>query len=422
MFRISPSGSGTGRVESLSSFAVRYAEHIAVRFIDFYRGLLYPLLFPENTRTTQVTIPAAMVIDGITKTANDWSHALESIASIENAARCTFLPFTGVIAARRVVTLSRRWCPQCLEEMAEQGAGAVFEPLLWRVEESKHCGRHRRPLASTCPKCGKGGQYPFVVNARVGCCRHCGAWMGQRTVDDGPDATDFEIFVAEMCEELISLPASLPRGSHLLPSALVVQALRDVFFRGSATEMARAFGELPGQVHGYIKGEFPAPLTFFMRAASVTGASMHQIFVSNEFESVDITASTHSFELRRARPRRVFTQESIENALRAALEGDGSKSVQSVAVDLRMEAATVWSRSPELSSKVSKHHAAYRAATAAQRKASFEARVQEMFKWFKEQQIRPSDTEIKDALNDQACFLNAWKREVIRQQSRKIDL
>ncbi|WP_232477844.1 hypothetical protein [Caballeronia calidae] len=234
--------------------------------------------------------------------------------------------------------------------------------------------------------------------------------------------TDFDVFVAEKCEELISLPAMLPPGAHLLPSNLVVQALRDVFFRGSATDMARAVGELPGQVHGYIKGEFPAPLAFFMRAAAVTGASMREIFVTNAFESTDISASTHTFELRRARPRRVFTQESIENALRTALSGDGSKSVQAVAVDLRMEAATVWRRSPDLCSQVSQRHARYVAASAALRRAAFESKVHEVLSNFKGRGIRPTQDDLREALHDPACFLNEWKRAVIQQQSRKLDL
>ncbi|SPB17802.1 TetR family transcriptional regulator [Caballeronia novacaledonica] len=422
MFRISPSEAGTGRVESLSSFSVRYAEHMAVTFVELYRSIVHPRLFSESTRGTRVKIPPAMVIDGITKTAQDWTRAFEHIASIDDLSGCTLLPFAGVIAARRIVTLSRRWCPQCLDKMAERGRHAVFEPLVWRLDEVKSCGEHRRPLEATCPKCAKGGQYPFVANARVGCCRYCGSWMGQPARNVKQDVTDFDVFVAEKCEELISLPAILPPGAHLLQSSVVVQALRDVFFRGSGTGMARAVGELPGQVHGYIKGEFPAPLAFFMRVAAVTGASMREIFVTNAFESTNLSASTHTFELRRARPRRVVTQESIDNALQTALNGDGSKSVQAIAVDLRMEAATVWRRSPNLSSKVSQHHARYVAASAALRRAEFESKVHEVLSSFKGRGIRPTQDELKEALHDPACFLDDWKRTVIRQQSRKLDL
>lgn len=422
MFRISPFDAGTGRIESLSGFSIRYAEHMAVSFIDFYRSFIFPAVFHESTRVSRVAIPSGTVIDGITKTALDWTRALEKVTSVANLSGCTLLPFAGVVAARRLVTSSRRWCPPCLEEMADRGRNAVFEPLVWRLEEGKFCSRHKLPLISTCPKCQKGGQYPFVANARVGCCRHCGAWLG--TVCDGEHAspTEFDAFVAEQCEELLQLVAQMPAGSHLLPSNVVVQALRDVFFHGNAAEMARAVGELAGQANGYVSGEFPAPLHFFMRAAFVTGASMHQMFVTNEFAPGERIRAEHTFEVRRARSTHLCKQAIIDDALRAALVGDGSKSVQAIAVDLCMEPVTVWRRSPDLSSQVSRHHASYVAATAAVRRAAFESRVEGILLSFKSRGVRPTDNELKEALDDPACFLNDWKRAVIRLQFLKLDL
>ncbi|WP_034176533.1 TniQ family protein [Burkholderia ambifaria] len=157
MFRISPFDAGTGRVECLSSFAIRYAESMAVSFIDFYRCFIFPVLPHESTNVTRVTIPSGTVIDGITKTALDWTRALEKVTSVKDLSACTLLPFAGVVAARRLVTASRRWCPLCLEEMAGRERGAVFEPLVWKLEEVKFCSRHKLPLVSKCPKCQKGG-------------------------------------------------------------------------------------------------------------------------------------------------------------------------------------------------------------------------------------------------------------------------
>ncbi len=422
MFRISPFDAGTGRVECLSSFAIRYAAHMAVPFIDFYRSVVFPAVSPKSTRVSRVTIPSGTVIDGITKTALDWTRALETVASVNDLSACTLLPFAGVVAARRLVTASRRWCPLCLEEMAGRERGAVFEPLVWKLEEVKFCSRHKLPLVSKCPKCQKGGQYPFVANARVGCCRHCGAWMGAIPNEECACPTEFEVFVAQQSEELLQLVAQVPAGSHLLPSNVVVQALRDVFFYGNAAEMARALGELSGKTNGYVSGEFPAPLHFFLRAAFVTGASMRQLFVTNDFDSDERIRSEHKFEVRRAQSHRACKQEDIDEALKGALGGDGSKSVRAIAIDLCMEPVTVWRRSPGLSAQVSRLHASYVAAVAASRREAFESRVQEVLMRFKCRGICPTKSELMEALGDQACFLNDWKRAVIRQQSRKLDL
>jgi hypothetical protein len=236
---------------------------------------------------------------------------------------------------------------------------------------------------------------------------------------EGENPTEFDMFVAEQSEQLIALAAQMPAGSHLLPSNVVVQALRDVFFSG---KLGRALGELAGQVSGYVSGEFPAPLHFFMRAAFVTGASMRQMFVTNDFDFGERGAAEHTFELRRARSTRVCRQEVIDEALRTALIGDGSKSVRSIAVDLCMEPTTVWRRSSDLCSQVSRHHASYVAKTAAVRRAEFESRVQEVLRTFKRRGVCPTESDLKDALDDPACFLNDWKRAVIRQQFRKLDL
>lgn len=421
MFRIAPSGVGCGRTEQLSSFAIRYAQEIGVLFIDFYRELLAPEIYDRREKPARINIVSRAVVDGITKTAGDWTSALEKVTSIHDLSHCTLLPFAGVIGARRLVSVTRRWCPTCLFEMVEQGSEAVYEPLVWRLEEVKVCSRHRKSLTTKCPSCGKGGQLPFVANARVGCCRHCGAWMGQ-----APDAAtadvigDFGMFVAEQCEILLSLPAQLSEGARILPSAAAVQALRDVFYQGNGAEMARAVGELPGQVNGYASGEFPPPLSFYLRAAYVTGASMHQIFLSNDFDPGAPPKPSPAFGLRRAQSKRVIEQAEIERALMDVLAGDGAKSVRAVATDLCLEPVTVWRRSPQLCAQVSRKHAAYVAAASAARRVDFESEVSAVMASFVQRGVMPSTNQIKEALGDPACFLNDWKRAVIRLEMAKI--
>lgn len=421
MFRIAPGGVGCGRIEQLSSFAIRYAQDMAVPFVDLYRELIAPQIYGRREKPVRINIVSRVVVDGITKTAVDWTSALEKVTSVHDLSRCTLLPFAGVIGARRLVSVARRWCSVCLFEMVEQGSGSVYEPLVWRLEEVTICSRHRKSLTSTCPSCGKGGQLPFTANARVGCCRHCGCWMARTPDTTTPDVgTDFEVFAADQCESLLSLPAQLSEGARILPSAAAVQALRDVFYRGNGAELARAIGELPGQVNGYASGEFPPPLSFYLRAAYVTGASMHQIFLSNDFGFCVTPGPAHAFEIRRAQSKRVIDQAEIERALMDVLAGDGAKSVRAVATDLCLDPVTVWRRSPQLCSQVSRKHAAYVAAVSATRRADFESEVSAVIARFAQRGVMPTTNQIKEALGDPACFLNDWKRAVIRLEMAKM--
>lgn len=418
----SPHGIGTGDVEQLSSFAVRYAAEVSLAFVTFFRERIATKLYSDWDERERVSVVSKLVIDGITKTASDWAEALQLVTGVTDLACCTMLPFAGTIASRRLVTANRRWCQICLQEAAEIGDRAVYEHLLWRLAEVKVCPVHHVALVARCPVCNRGGQIPFSANSRVGCCRHCGAWMGRaQSPEEEPSITKFDLFAAEMCSDLLALPSQLPPGAKVLPGSLVVQALRDVFFYGNGSEMGRRLGELPGQVNFYANDEFCAPLHFYLRAAYITGATMKQIFVTSSFGEQSSAHAAESFELRRATPRRVREQAELDQALRNALAEEPGTSVQAIAIDLNMEPVTVWRRSPELCSQVSRRYAAQVADRAAARRSEFEEKVKAVMAGFKDRKHRPSAQELKEALCDPNCFLNDWKRGVIRQEMTKLN-
>ncbi|MFM0215457.1 TniQ family protein [Paraburkholderia caledonica] len=423
MFRISPAGIGSGGVEQISSFAMRFAEAMAVSFADFFRELVAPRLYKKKRRPQRVSVVSKGVIDGMTRTAAEWVAALEDVASVGDLSTCTLLPFAGAIGPRRLVTTNRRWCPICLQEMADNGTRPVYEPLVWRLEEVTVCPVHNMRLVSECPECKCGGQVPLVFNARVGCCRHCGAWMGQSAPShDELPISEFERHCALTCEELLALPGSLPEGRHVLPSKVAVESLRDVFFEGNGAALARATGGLASQVNGYATGEFPAPLHFFLRAGYVTGATMQDILVTNNFDIAGSRRQDEKFDVRRAVPKRFSEQVAVDRGLQAALDGDGSMSVRAVAINLNLQPASVWRRNPNLASVVSRRHAAFVAAAAAKRRSEFETAVHAVVADCVRRGERPTSDRLKQALGDPACFLNDWKRAAIRNAMARVGL
>jgi hypothetical protein len=109
----SPHATGTGQIEQLSSFAVRYAAEMHLAFVTFFRERIATRLYSDWSERERVSLVSKVVIDGITKTAGDWADALEQVTGASNRALCTMLPFAGTIASRRLVTTNRRWCPIC---------------------------------------------------------------------------------------------------------------------------------------------------------------------------------------------------------------------------------------------------------------------------------------------------------------------
>jgi hypothetical protein len=413
--RLHIQGEGTGRIEQLSSVAARLAEDLCLPFLTVYRTAINPAPADVANDCRLPMIPRALIIESIGETARKWTAALGQCTGAENLRNCTLLPFQGAIAPKRLVTLGRRWCPRCLEAMANNGP--VYEPLVWRLSEVSICGFHRHALVDTCPVCQRGRQSSLVANARVGCCRYCGAWLGQKSADEGDGrCDDFSAYCAVACEEILALPQSEENAHAILPSDVSVSGLRDVFFAGNGSEMARRIGELPSQLNAYCNGDFPAPLHVFLRAGYVTGASMQQIFVSQDFGAPGVGKAQVSFEVRRAQ-HRGYSQSSVDGGLRSAIMNGGQLSVPQVASRLNVDISTMWRRSPELTRELAVAHANYVAKRSARAKIEFSDAVRSAVLQMRSEGLEPTASDVKRHLGDSGVGLNPWKRSVVREMT-----
>jgi hypothetical protein len=406
-----PCGEGTGVIEQLGSLAVRYAERCSVYFIDLYREKLIPLIREGRGGPQRITIARNVIVDGSLGAANTWATAMNRALCRTDLRRCTLLPWRHVLAPRGLARVSRAWCPVCLEEWRTADA-AVYEPLVWRLNAVVACPHHRVRLSTSCPACGSGQQPAFAANARVGCCRKCGAWVGRiEAPAESREPTDFDLFCAQSCEQMLALSSSVDE-SRLLSSDIVVRAVRDVFFMGNGSEMAQALGHLRSQVNHYCVGTFPAPLNLFLRAAFVTGATMEQLFVTNIFAEGGC-ATAMEFDLHRARSRRVLTDEELRVRLEGELSGAEASSVREVANRLNLEPGLIWRRAPDLAASISRRHAAYVAQTSADRKEHFILQLTRLTDEYRRLGHAPTVAQIKEALGGHGCFINSWKRSLI---------
>jgi hypothetical protein len=228
--------------------------------------------------------------------------------------------------------------------------------------------------------------------------------------DAQKEVSDFEVFTAKTCEQMLELSASLGE-SQLLPSNLAVQILRDVFFEGCGKTMAEAVGHTTRQVNKFAEGTSPAPLNLFLRAGWVTGARPDQIFVTGQFEC-ESSPRNAVFEVYRARRRPTLGYEELRRELNAALAEPAGASVRSLALRLGTDPSVVWRREPELASRLSRTYAKHVAQESQRKKEAFERTVSSLVKAFRGRGIRPSMEDMREALDD-TCFLNSWKRHVV---------
>lgn len=70
---------------------------------------------------------------------------------------------------------SKAWCPLCYSEDSRRSV--CYDRLYWSFSEVNHCYKHHVSLASICYYCGA-KQNELHVNYAIGCCDHCGRFLG----------------------------------------------------------------------------------------------------------------------------------------------------------------------------------------------------------------------------------------------------
>ncbi|WP_244438963.1 hypothetical protein [Paraburkholderia dilworthii] len=120
-----------------------------------------------------------------------------------------------------------------------------------------------------------------------------------------------------------------------------------------------------------------------------------------------------AFEPYRARARRTDQKERVIESLNQALTSFPPQSVRGLALQLHVDPNFVWRSFPNLAAEISTRHSAYTAQLAASRRAEFTADVRAALDRFGPS-IAPN--QMKAILEDPACYLNCWKREVIMEE------
>ncbi|MFM0553579.1 TniQ family protein [Paraburkholderia sediminicola] len=412
-------GETGGRCEQLSSLALRCAERLRVPFRDFYRELIIPILYEGRTVPKGRGLPMNSTVDGMLESAELWVRAMNTVMARSDLRRATLLPWRDTFAPRALAKRFRAWCPQCLHDFLTDGA-IVYEPLAWRVAEVAVCPHHRVLLEFECPFCGRGRQPSFGAYTRVGCCRRCGKWLGR---DVAPQVSmsdeDQEMFCARSVEEILAL-SDVEHEVNPIASDIAVRAIRDVFYDGSSAQMARALGVLPSQIVHFAAGTFPAPLHLFVRASYTTGATMEQMFLTNDFDGESPVKKEYEYEIRRSVPQRVQMSRDLVERLGEALEGDGSKSIQHIADSLHITATTVWRRERELATRLARQHAAYAVKERQRQKDQYRSNVVAFLIACRDQGVSPGRRRIDEECGGAGRFASDWKRSVIRQARAEV--
>jgi hypothetical protein len=401
-----------GRVEQLSSLAIRSAERLSVSFRDFYHELIVPRIYGERSLPAVQGIPLHGTVDGMLQAAEMWSTAMNSVLGREDLRRTTMLSWRQALAPRALVRTHRAWCPVCLHELANLGR-VVYEPLVWRVSDVTVCPHHCVRLEIHCPHCGKGRQPSFRAFARVGCCRGCGRWLGRLLAHESAYISELDMFLSRAVEDALSL-SNVGGPINILSSDVAVRALRDVFFCGSSTQMGRALGVQRRQIGHFADGRFPAPLQLFVRASFITGGTMEQIFISNKFETDKMSGRRLDFEVEQRASSRSQLAIDLVRRLNSALADGGRMSVAAIADSLNITATTVWRRERQLASRLALMHAEFTSTQAQAQKEEYRAKVFAFVAECASRGVTPTRMEVDVKCGGDGQISSYWKRDVLK--------
>lgn len=275
---VEPIGVGTGLVEASSSLWKRAAERASVRFADLVRWAFDGWPAPPDYRhsvTAERMLPRRFWgIDGAGAVAKLYLGPLRSLVSSDSIEACTLLPFAGLLYEKALLHRHRAWCPMCLASML-LGPG-VYEPLLWRIQAVKVCPVHRVDLVESCHVCRVPQQRVLAAVARVGCCNHCGAWLGaEEAVHRLQRADAGEVRVARAIMSLLAWTAEFDGRGHdgatTMRKLVAVTAARDL--------LISKFDVSPNTIRAYVSGSTLPRLSFLATVAAVSRQPLHRVIL-----------------------------------------------------------------------------------------------------------------------------------------------
>lgn len=184
LYALEPIGIGTPYVESLTSYLARLAAAHMLSVSSLLRKVIATHISVKR-QSLQGTIGQQKIIremNGMGKEAEAFVETLEQMTGVSNLGHLTMLPFSQMIASKKLLSESSAWCPYCLDEQRKKG-GPIYYPLLWNLAYAPQCAVHGTFLRNKCHICGS-SSYVISANTVNGYCSECNGWLGYGPMTD----------------------------------------------------------------------------------------------------------------------------------------------------------------------------------------------------------------------------------------------
>jgi hypothetical protein len=210
LYCLAPAGTGTAKVECLTSYINRPAWKyrvgprvlVAQEILPQLRGAHYVQAAPN--RLGSFGRSRSMSINGQGEVARAWAEAIETLTMRTDLPFLTLRAFASGLPNWGLQRASPAWCAACYQEWREAGQ-PIYQPLVWMLQAVTVCLRHQQWLTDRCPRCSQ-PQSALAAKTPPGFCTQCQTWLGLppgAAEEVGAETPDWQRWVWEVIEELL---------------------------------------------------------------------------------------------------------------------------------------------------------------------------------------------------------------------------
>ncbi|MDA8172198.1 MAG: TniQ family protein [Nitrospiraceae bacterium] len=361
---IEPMGFGTSYRESLSSYYLELAHihHVSPKI------LAREIVVPRMKTGTGVVDRDNFILwklplfNGIGAVPETWANHLGELTGRTDLIDLTLVPLKPYTTTQRLMSSSKRWCPLCFSEAAQEGR--VYGQLLWEIAAVEACPKHGIMLVSKCACNGSDALPKSIVLHLSGICGSCGRSLAQNyegLIERAPeDKIKKAQLVADLFSDMERLKQKANRTAIGVP-AFLKKAIRH-FTDGNAALFGKLLGIKKNTLHGWTHGEVVPPFPYIVEIACACRSPIADIMLDSKitFKERELNVSFVSRKSFRTKGTHPLDRDMVKNQLEMLLTEIPPISVAEAAKKLGVNVRTLFRDFSNNAQKISLRYQKYR--------------------------------------------------------------
>ncbi len=360
-----PMGLGTPFRESLSSYYLELAHihHLSPRALA--RGIIIPRIKIGNASRDEDSfiLWKLPLFNGMGVVPETWARQLNDLTGRDDLIDLTLVPLRPYTNMQRLTSGTKRWCPLCFSEAAEEGR--AYGHLLWEIAAVEACPKHGIKLVSKCACKGLSSLPTRNVKHLSGFCSSCGYSLAQNYHEFIVSASEDEIKRARLVAKLLDDMERL-KGNKDNANAKISLFLKDAvrhFAGGNAALFGRVLGIKKNTLHGWMHGKFVPTFPQLVDIAFLCRCSIADVMLGqrNKFKEPETVYTNNRLQ---KSSRKGQIQKLNKELLRYQLEllhaEELPLSVAAVAAKIGINRRTLFKHFGDITKKITQRFQSYR--------------------------------------------------------------